>query len=257
MASRAAHPQVDGFELIPPGSTRPQVDDPQHPLTPGHLTSQIIEPVFYFKACTTDARAREKQPMTAQPVDTTPPTKQAHNTPQHAPQHTAQHTAQHTVQEDPQGVAQEAAQRSSWQVLDEPATVRFLPSGTPLALRWRGGIWQVIGNPVKWSSSSSWWEPATPPPTTPLTTPLTASLDDPPTTPLDTALDAVFGTASGAVVGAAGDVRLRGQGSVVTTRFWRFQAQTGPASPVLEFDMSADQRWPDWRLRRVATVNDY
>ncbi len=26
---RAAHPQVDGFELIPPGSTRPQVDDPR------------------------------------------------------------------------------------------------------------------------------------------------------------------------------------------------------------------------------------
>ena len=248
-ASRAGHPQVDGFELIPSGSTRSQVDGPQHPLTSGHPTSQIIEPVFYFKLCTTDARAREKQPMTAQPVDTTPPTESAQNAPQH--------TAQRTAQEDSQGVAEEAAQRSSWQVLDEPATVRFLPSGTPLALRWRGGIWQVIGNPVKWSSSSSWWEPATPPPTTPLTTPLTASLDDPPTTPLDTALDAVFGTASGAVVGAAGDVRLRGQGSVVTTRFWRFQAQTGPASPVLEFDMTADARWEDWRLRRVATVNDY
>ncbi|MHA7192009.1 hypothetical protein ACX80N_17130 [Arthrobacter sp. MDT2-16] len=146
-------------------------------------------------------------------------------------------------------------------MLDEPATVRFLPSGTPLALRWRGGIWQVIGTPVKWSSSSSWWEPATPPLTTPLTAPLTDSFDDPPTTPLtaplDTAVDAAVGAVVGAVVGAAGDVRLRGQGSVVTTRFWRFRAQTGPASPVLEFDMSADQRWPNWRLRRVATVNDY
>ncbi|MBG6218199.1 hypothetical protein IWX75_002678 [Arthrobacter sp. CAN_A6] len=33
-------------------------------------------------------------------------------------------------------------------VLDEPAAIRFLPSGTPLALRWRGSIWQIIGNPT-------------------------------------------------------------------------------------------------------------
>ena len=191
--------------------------------------------------------------MTAQPVDTTPPTEPAQN----AQQHALNHTAQHTAQEDSQGVAEEAAQRSSWQVLDEPASVRFLPSGTPLALRWRGGIWQVIRTPVKWSSSSSWWEPATPLLTTPLTTPLTGSLSDSLDTPLTAPLDTALEAAVGAVVGAGGDVRLCGQGSVVTTRFWRFRAQTGPASPVLEFDMSADQRWPDWRLRRVATVNDY
>ena len=100
-----------------------------------------------------------------------------------------------------------------WRVLDEPASVRFLPSGLPLALRWRGGMWQVIGHPVSWSSSNSWWEP-------------------------------------GATV-------QHGQGSVVTTRFWRFQAQTGPASPVLEFEMGADPRWEDWRLRRVSSVDGF
>ncbi|WP_133082940.1 hypothetical protein [Arthrobacter sp. B1805] len=103
---------------------------------------------------------------------------------------------------------------SAWHVLDEVADVRFLPSGLPLALRWRGCLWQVIGEPVSWSSSSSWWEPST--------------------TPL----------------GGPG-----GKGSMLTTRFWRFQAQTGPASPVLEFDMSADPRWQDWRLRRVTGVD--
>ncbi len=106
---------------------------------------------------------------------------------------------------------------AAWQVLDEPATIRFLPSGTPLALLWRGNIWQVIGEPVAWSSSSSWWEPGPLPPD----------------------------NASG------------GQGSILTTRFWRFQAQTGPASPVLEFDISADPRWEDWRLRRVAGTTGY
>jgi hypothetical protein len=43
----------------------------------------------------------------------------------------------------------------------------------------------------------------------------------------------------------------------VTTRFWRFRAQTGPASPVLEFDMNADARWEDWRLRRLSTIDGY
>ena len=113
-----------------------------------------------------------------------------------------------------QGVQDSAA--SAWHVLDEVADVRFLPSGLPLALRWRGGLWQVIGEPVAWSSSSSWWEPGP----TPLSSP-------------------------------------GGQGSVVTTRFWRFRAQTGPASPVLEFDMNADARWEDWRLRRVTTIEGY
>jgi hypothetical protein len=111
--------------------------------------------------------------------------------------------------------AQEArdSSASAWHVLDEVADVRFLPSGLPLALRWRGSLWQVIGEPVSWSSSSSWWEPSTTP--------------------------------------------LGGFGSILTTRFWRFQTQTGPASPVLEFDMSADPRWQDWRLRRVAGVDGF
>lgn len=30
-----------------------------------------------------------------------------------------------------------------------------------------------------------------------------------------------------------------------------------PASPVLEFDMSTDPRWKDWRLRRVAGVDGF
>lgn len=124
---------------------------------------------------------------TAQPVDTT------HST---------------TPEQDVQDSAAPA-----WHVLDEVADVRFLPSGLPLALRWRGCLWQVIGEPVAWSSSSSWWEPSTTPP--------------------------------------------GGQGSMLTTRFWRFQAQTGPASPVLEFDMSADPRWQDWRLRRVGGVDGF
>ncbi len=139
--------------------------------------------------------------MTAQPVDTTPPTPTAHDT------------------------ARGAAPPASWHVLDEPATVRFLPSGTPLALRWRGSIWQVIGTPTQWSSSSTWWNPDT--------------------------------TAPNSSLNTAVDSRRTGLGSIVTTRFWRFQAQTGPASPVLEFDMSADHRWPDWRLRRVTTAQDY
>jgi hypothetical protein len=50
---------------------------------------------------------------------------------------------------------------------------------------------------------------------------------------------------------------MSGQGSLVTTRFWRFQVQTGPASPVLEFDMSADPRCEDWRLRCVAGVDGF
>ncbi len=94
------------------------------------------------------------------------------------------------------------------QLLDEPAVMRFLPSGMPLALRWRGNIWQVIGEPLQWSSSSSWWEP--------------------------------------------GSTPLGGQGGLITTRSWRFHAQTGPASPVLEFDISTDPRWQGWRLDRVA-----
>ncbi|TDK25839.1 hypothetical protein E2F48_11490 [Arthrobacter crusticola] len=99
------------------------------------------------------------------------------------------------------------------QTLDEPAAMRFTSAGTPLALRWRGSIWQVIGEPIQWSSSNNWWEPDS--------------------------------TARG------------GHGSVITTRSWRFRAQTGPASPVLEFDISADSRWQDWRLHRVTGATGF
>ncbi|MHA7209927.1 hypothetical protein [Arthrobacter sp. MDT1-65] len=133
--------------------------------------------------------------MTAQPVDTTPPTGPTQNAPQ------------------------EGKGNCAWHVLDEPAAVRFLPSGTPLALRWRGSIWQVIGEPLAWSSTDRRQLPDT-------------------TSPGE-------------------DSRRSSLGSVVTTRFWRFRAQTGPASPVLEFDMNADARWDDWRLRRVTTVDGY
>ncbi|WP_394253523.1 hypothetical protein [Arthrobacter pityocampae] len=100
-------------------------------------------------------------------------------------------------------------------VLDEAAAVRFLPSGLPLALRWRGGLWQVIGAPASWSSPVNRPGPISAP--TPLSMP----------------------------GGGAG------------TRSWRFQAQTGPASPVLEFEMSADPGSTEWRLRRVTTVDDF
>ncbi len=119
-----------------------------------------------------------------------------------------------TIGQDVQG-----SRVSAWHALDETADVRFLPSGLPLALRWRGCLWQVIGELVSWSSSSSWWEPATTPP------------------------------------GAPGE--LDGQGRMLITRPWRFQAQTGLASPVLEFDMSADPRWQNWRLRCVAGVDGF
>jgi hypothetical protein len=45
--------------------------------------------------------------------------------------------------------------------------------------------------------------------------------------------------------------------STGTTRSWRFQAQTGPSSPVLEFEMNVDPRMQDWRLRRVAVLEGY
>ncbi|RJT97049.1 hypothetical protein D6T65_15185 [Arthrobacter frigidicola] len=36
-----------------------------------------------------------------------------------------------------------------------------------------------------------------------------------------------------------------------------FQAQTGPGSPVLESDISADPRWQGWRLHRVAGTTGF
>lgn len=105
--------------------------------------------------------------------------------------------------------------QGAWQVLDENAAIRFLPSGLPLALRWRGGLWLVIGTPACWSSPST--RPGLVSTATPLTMP----------------------------------------GGNAATRFWRFQAQTGPASPVLEFEMSAEPHSTDWRLRGVTTVDGF
>ena len=161
--------------------------------------------------------------MTAQPVDSTPPTQPARGS---------------TSDSASTGIDQ-----PTWHVLDEPAAVRFLPSGTPLALRWRGSIWQVIGEPTAWSTTNAW------PPPTPHSSPTpTTAL-----TPVGTSPSTTLGVPPNAHL----DAPLGDSGSVVTTRFCRFQAQTRPASPVLEFDMSADRCAEDWRLRRVATVDGF
>lgn len=97
--------------------------------------------------------------------------------------------------------------------LNEEADVRFTAAGKPLALRWRGSIWQVHGDPLHWTSSQSWWEP-----------------------------------------NPAGS---RGQGSVMTLEYWRFEGQTGPASPLLVFDICSDPRWSGWRLVRVTNLAVY
>lgn len=78
--------------------------------------------------------------------------------------------------------------------LDEPAAVRFTPAARPLALRWHGTIWQVVGEPVP--------EPL---------------------------------------------ARAR----TAATPAWLFTAQTGPASPVLEFRIRFDARRDEWRLLGV------
>ena len=108
-------------------------------------------------------------------------------------------------------------------VLDEPALVRFTPGGVPLALRWREGLWQVIGEPMSWFNTRSWWEP--------------------------------------------GPTLLGGSGSLLRTDYWRFRTQTGPVSPVLEFEMSTDAHTDHcdvhgrqdhegrWWLRRVDVLD--
>jgi hypothetical protein len=45
-----------------------------------------------------------------------------------------------------------------------------------------------------------------------------------------------------------------GQGSIMTMQYWRFRAQTGPASPILVFDICSDPRWDGWRLVRVTNL---
>lgn len=47
---------------------------------------------------------------------------------------------------------------------------------------------------------------------------------------------------------------IAGQGSVMTLAYWRFRAQTGPASPILVFDVCSDPRWEGWRLVRVTNM---
>lgn len=87
-------------------------------------------------------------------------------------------------------------------VLDEPAIIRFAPSGRPLALRWHGSIWQVVGEPLP-------------------------------------RLSAGHAAASAGVTTGA------------TSSAWQFSAQTGPASPVLEFAVGFDVRRDEWRLLSV------
>ena len=88
--------------------------------------------------------------------------------------------------------------------LDGPAAVRFTTTGRPLALRWHGTIWQVVGELAP--------RPGT----------------------------------SGIGAGAA-SVRT----CATTSSAWLFAAQTGPASPVLEFGIGFDPRRDEWRLLSV------
>lgn len=55
----------------------------------------------------------------------------------------------------------EPTPRVDWWILDEPASLRFTATRTSLALRWRGRLWQVIGDPVQWSSWASVPQPLT------------------------------------------------------------------------------------------------
>lgn len=87
--------------------------------------------------------------------------------------------------------------------LDERAAIRFTPAGRPLALRWHGTIWQVVG---------------------------------------DSFPQAAAGRAQAMRVGVTPG----------TTSAWLFTAQTGPASPVLEFGIGFDDRREEWRLLSVA-----
>ena len=43
---------------------------------------------------------------------------------------------------------------------DVPVQVRFTAAGTPLAVRYDGGIWVVAAEPVRWFSRSNWWNTA-------------------------------------------------------------------------------------------------
>ncbi|MFC3300504.1 hypothetical protein FJV46_08430 [Arthrobacter agilis] len=98
--------------------------------------------------------------------------------------------------------------------LDEPAAVRFAPSGRPLALRWHGSIWQVVGTP-------------------------TALSDGAPEAPRAPRV-----RSTGRPTGPAG------------VSGWRFTAQTGPASPVLEFSLRSDAGPEAWRLVGVRGTGD-
>ncbi|WDF33033.1 hypothetical protein PTW37_14445 [Arthrobacter agilis] len=97
--------------------------------------------------------------------------------------------------------------------LDEPAAVRFTPSGRPLALRWHGSIWQAVGTP-------------------------TALPDGAPE------------------ASRAPGVRSTGRMGAPGVSGWRFTAQTGPASPVLEFSLRSDAGLEAWRLVGVRGTGD-
>ncbi|WP_104116204.1 hypothetical protein [Arthrobacter sp. B1805] len=60
------------------------------------------------------------------------------------------------------------ADHAGRRLLDEPATIRFTPSGRPLALRWHGSIWQAFGESVPSPGGpGAWTEAAHAPGTTP------------------------------------------------------------------------------------------
>lgn len=42
--------------------------------------------------------------------------------------------------------------------LNDPIEVRFTQRGTPLAVRWRGRVWPVAAEPVRWYGRWNWWE---------------------------------------------------------------------------------------------------
>lgn len=51
--------------------------------------------------------------------------------------------------------------RAAGQDLDEPVQVRFVQD-KPLAVRWRGRIWPVAADPLRWFTRSEWWNSGLP-----------------------------------------------------------------------------------------------
>jgi hypothetical protein len=42
--------------------------------------------------------------------------------------------------------------------LDVAVDVRFTPAGNPLAVRYHGGVWAVMADPVHWFTRDAWWD---------------------------------------------------------------------------------------------------